>query len=249
MNFSTPSSAIADLHIESVPKHVAIIMDGSGRWAKKRLINRIKGHEKGADTVRTIVRSSREFGISTLTLYAFSTENWQRSKMEIKALMGLLKRFLKSETQEMLENGIRLNVIGQMHRLPKDVQEALQDSMSVTQNNTHMLLNLALSYGARAEIVEAMCKIGRLIQAGHLNPDDITDDLISDHLYTSGMPDPELLIRTSGEIRVSNFLLWQIAYTEIFITDTLWPDFTRAEFIHILKDYQKRERRFGKTRA
>ncbi len=248
MNFSA-SSAIADNHIESVPEHVAIIMDGNGRWAKKHLLNRVKGHEKGADTVRMIVRSSRELGISTLTLYAFSTENWQRSKLEINALMRLLKRFLKSETQEMLETGIRLNVIGQMHRLPKDIQKTLQESMSVTQNNTHMLLNLALSYGARAEIVKAVCEIGRLIRAGDLNPDDITADLISDHLYTGGMPDPELLIRTSGEIRISNFLLWQIAYTEIFITDTLWPDFTRDEFIRILKDYQKRERRFGKVRA
>lgn len=249
MNSSAFSSSTTEISIDSIPKHVAIIMDGNGRWARKRLLNRIKGHEKGADTVRRIVRSSRELGISTLTLYAFSTENWQRSEMEIRALMALLKRFLQSETAEMLENGIRLNVLGQMHRLPADVQKALKKSMSTTRDNTGMLLNLALSYGSRAEIVEAVGEIGRLIQAGRLNPEDITTDLIADHLYTRGMPDPDLLIRTSGEIRISNFLLWQIAYTEIFITDTLWPDFSHKEYVQILKAFQKRERRFGKTGA
>lgn len=247
MNSNASSSTPEDLPIDSIPRHVAIIMDGNGRWAKKRLLNRIKGHEKGADTVRVIIRSSRELGVSMLTLYAFSTENWQRSDMEIRALMILLKRFLQSETAEMLENGIRLNVIGQMHRLPTDVQEALQESMDKTRDNSHMMLNLALSYGSRTEIAEAMGEIGHLIQAGRINPDEIDIDLIADHLYTRGMPDPDLLIRTSGEIRISNFLLWQIAYTEIFITDTLWPDFTREEYVQILKSFHKRERRFGKV--
>ncbi len=247
MNSSPSSSPTADISIDSTPKHVAIIMDGNGRWAKKRFLNRIKGHEKGADTVRTIVRSSRELGISTLTLYAFSTENWQRSEMEIKALMALLKRFLETEKAEMIENGIRLKVMRQIRRMPEDVQEALNRSMSHTRNNTGMLLNLALSYGSRAEIVDAVGEIGRMIQAGRLAPEDITADLIADHLYTRGMPDPDLLIRTSGEVRISNFLLWQIAYTEIFITDTLWPDFNRKEYIQILEAFQRRERRFGKT--
>ncbi len=232
-----------------LPRHVAMIMDGNGRWARKRMLNRIRGHEKGADTVRTVVRTSRELGIPYLTLYAFSTENWERPETEIAALMTLLKRFLESEQQEMLENGIRLNAIGQIDHLPADVRSTLEKAMTTTQHNTGMILNLALSYGGRAEIVRAVRGIVSKVQKNELDPEQITDDFIGDHLYTRGMPDPDLLIRTGGEMRVSNFLLWQIAYTEIFVTSTLWPDFSKEEYIAILRDFQKRERRFGKTGA
>jgi undecaprenyl diphosphate synthase len=222
-------------------------MDGNGRWAKQRILNRIKGHEKGAETVRTIVRTSREIGISILTLYAFSTENWLRPKAEIAALMVLLKRYLKSEKKEMLDNNIRLNAIGQIERLPEDVKEVLAESMAITKKNDGMLLNLALSYGGRAEIVRVVQEIAKETREGKVDPDSITSELITEHLYTRGMRDPDLLIRTSGEMRISNFLLWQIAYSEIYVTDTLWPDFSKDEYIRILKDFQRRERRFGKV--
>ncbi|OEU67131.1 MAG: di-trans,poly-cis-decaprenylcistransferase [Desulfobacterales bacterium PC51MH44] len=245
---SNPSSPVhIDLDSAKLPSHVAIIMDGNGRWAKRRLLNRIKGHEKGAETVRTIVRSCREIGIANLTLYAFSTENWQRPKSEIAALMILLKKFLKSEQKEMLDNNIRLNTIGQIERLPEDVQQALYKTMQLTKKNDGMLLNLALSYGGRSEIVKMVKEIAIKAKDDTIDPDAITSELISEHLYTKGIPDPDLLIRTSGEMRVSNFLLWQIAYTEIYVTDTLWPDFSKDEFIQILKDYQRRERRYGKV--
>ena len=229
-----------------LPQHVAIIMDGNGRWAKKRLLNRIKGHEKGSESVRAIVRACREIGIRILTLYAFSTENWQRPQTEIYALMTLLKKFLISEQKEMLDNNIRLNTIGQTERLPEDVRKELQKSMMLTRKNDGLILNLALSYGGRAEIVKAVKEISIMAIDGRIDPDSITPDLISKHLYTADMPDPDLLIRTSGEMRISNFLLWQLAYTEICITDTLWPDFGKDEFMRILKNYQQRERRFGK---
>jgi len=245
---SNPSSSIhTDLDHQNLPFHVAIIMDGNGRWAKKRLLNRIKGHEKGSESVRTIVRASREIGIRILTLYAFSTENWQRPQTEIYALMALLKKFLISEQKEMLENNIRLNTIGQTERLPEDVRQELQKSMMLTKKNDGLILNLALSYGGRAEIVRAVTEIAIKAIDGRIDPDSITPDLVSKHLYTAEMPDPDLLIRTSGEMRISNFLLWQLAYTEICITDTLWPDFGKDEFMRILKNYQQRERRFGKV--
>ncbi len=247
MNSSAHSSLLTDLDTAQLPAHVAIIMDGNGRWAKKRLFNRIKGHEKGVETVRNIVQACREIGISILTLYAFSTENWQRSKVEVAALMTLLKKFLKSEQKEMIYNNIRLNTIGQIKRLPEGVRQTLHNTIALTKDNNGMLLNLALSYGGRAEIVRAVKKIAIKVREGKIDPDSITTELISDHLYTKGMPDPDLLIRTSGEMRISNFLLWQIAYAEIFVTDTLWPDFGKDEFLHILKDYQRRERRFGKV--
>lgn len=232
-----------DLH--RLPAHVAIIMDGNGRWAKKRLLNRINGHEKGAETVRTIVTASREIGISALTLYAFSTENWQRSEFEVSALMSLLKKFLASEKSSMVQNGIRLNVIGQMERLPKDVQAALQDALYATRQNPGMVLSLALSYGGRAEILRMTRMLAEKVRAGILDPESITEETISAHLYTRDLPDPDLLIRTSGEMRISNFLLWQIAYSELHITRTLWPDFSRDEYLDILKAYQLRDRRFG----
>lgn len=245
---SNPSSSIhADLDPQNLPFHVAIIMDGNGRWAKKRLLNRIKGHEKGSESVRAIVRASREIGIRILTLYAFSTENWQRPQTEIYALMTLLKKFLISEQKEMVDNNIRLITIGQTERLPEDVRQELQKNIMLTRKNDGLILNLALSYGGRAEIVRAVKEIAIKAKDGRIDPDSITPDLISKHLYTAEMPDPDLLIRTSGEMRISNFLLWQLAYTEICVTDTLWPDFGKDEFMRILKNYQQRERRFGKV--
>ena len=247
MNSSPSSSSHIELDTTKLPAHVAIIMDGNGRWAKKRLLNRINGHEKGSDTVRNVVRTCREIGISYLTLYAFSTENWQRPKTEVEALMTLLKKFLHSEQKEMVENDIRLRVIGQVDRLPEKVQEALNQAMSATKDNTAMTLILALSYGGRADIIRMVQEVSKRIKDGEIDPNAITAELIADHLYTRNIPDPDLLIRTSGEMRISNFLLWQIAYTEIFVTPTLWPDFGRGELLEILKDYQGRERRYGQV--
>jgi undecaprenyl diphosphate synthase len=224
-------------------------MDGNGRWAKKRLLNRIQGHEKGADAVRTIVRTCREIGIPNLTLYAFSTENWQRPQIEVEALMTLLIKFLDSEQNEMMENNIRLDAIGQIERLPKKVQAALRNTMLLTSKNDGMRLILALSYGGRAEIVRMAQKIAQGAKDGQINPESITPELVSQYLYTQHIPDPDLLIRTSGEMRISNFLLWQIAYSEIYVTPTLWPDFGKEEFLRILKDFQQRERRFGLVEA
>jgi len=233
----------------TLPAHIAIIMDGNGRWARKHLLTRIKGHEQGAETVRTIVRTSREIGIPILTLYAFSTENWERPAAEVAALMALLKRFLKSEAEEMMANNIRLNAIGQIERLPAGVRRTLAEVMAATAGNDGMLLNLALSYGGRAEILKVVREIAAEVKKSGRDPDLLTDADVAAHLYTRGMADPDLLIRTSGESRISNFLLWQIAYSEIFITETLWPDFGKAEFLEILSAYRGRERRFGRIPA
>ena len=249
MNSSSSTSTRNELDPDRMPKHVAIIMDGNGRWARKRLLNRINGHEKGAEAVRTIVQTARKLNIAALTLYAFSTENWQRPQHEISGLMLLLRRFLASERQTMIDNEIRLNTIGQIERLPKAVRDNLKAVMDATANNKKMVLNLALSYGARTEIVEMVKQIASKAQQDALDPAEITSETIADHLYTRGMPDVDLLIRTSGEMRISNFLLWQIAYSEIFFTPTLWPDFGEDEFVAILKDYQQRERRFGAVPA
>ncbi|MBU0699414.1 MAG: isoprenyl transferase [Proteobacteria bacterium] len=246
LNSNSSSLNHKDIDSAKLPVHVAIIMDGNGRWARKRFLNRIKGHEKGAETVRNIVRACREIGIRHLTLYAFSTENWERPKHEIAALMTLLKQFLKSERKELMDNHIRLNAIGQIERLPEDVQDTLNETMKLTKANDKMCLNLALSYGGRAEIVHMVKAIAVMVRNGAIDPDSITSGMIAEQLYTRDIPDPDLLIRTSGEMRISNFLLWQIAYTEIYVTDTLWPDFGKEEFIRILQDYQHRERRYGK---
>lgn len=235
------------LDMAALPSHVAVIMDGNGRWARKKLLNRVKGHEKGADTVRMVVRFCREIGISFLTLYAFSTENWQRPKAEVSALMVLLKKFVVSERREMAVNNICFNVIGQTEQLPEDIQVEIRRTRDATRNNDGMHLNLALSYGSRSEIVKAVQEIAEEVKNGTLAVDAIDENTVAAHLYTSSMPDPELLIRTSGEMRISNFLLWQIAYSEIAVTDTLWPDFTKDELVRILKDYQHRDRRFGRV--
>jgi len=234
-----------NIDLKKIPEHVAVIMDGNGRWAKQKAMNRISGHEEGTESVRVIVRTSREIGVKWLTLYAFSEENWKRPKYEITALMGILKRFLKSELDEMQQQNIRFTAIGRINRLPDDVRSLIEDTIQKTSGNTGMTLTLALSYGGRQEIFDAIQKIAKRIVSGDIQPSDINEGLISGFLYTAGMPDPDLLIRTSGEYRVSNFLLWQIAYTELFITPTLWPDFRKEEYLKAIEDYQKRERRFG----
>ncbi|NVM24400.1 MAG: isoprenyl transferase [Desulfobacterales bacterium] len=235
------------LNPHKLPRHVAVIMDGNGRWAKKKGLDRIAGHRKGVESVRDVVRTSRELGIKWLTLYAFSEENWKRPKYEVKALMNLLNRYLKAELNEMLDNGIRLACIGQTEKLPPDVQRTLWQIIEKTAHNKEMTLTLALSYGGRQEIVEAAKNMLRDIEKNRLNVKQITEERLSKYLYTSDIPDPDLLIRTSGEYRISNFLLWQIAYTEIYITPTLWPDFHKERYLEALLDYQKRERRFGST--
>jgi undecaprenyl diphosphate synthase len=235
------------LDLQKLPKHVAIIMDGNGRWAKQRAMNRIRGHEEGAESVRAIVRATREIGIPWLTLYAFSEENWGRPRYEVEALMMLLKRFLQSELREMLDNGIRFQAIGRLHKLPNDVQGTVREIAERTASNQNMVLTLALSYGGRQEITDAVRKIIQRVEAGGIRSSDISEALISENLYSANMPDPDLLIRTSGECRVSNFLLWQIAYAEIYMTQTYWPDFRKEEYVQALIEYQKRERRFGAT--
>ncbi len=245
LNSSRNPASPNRLDAAQLPAHLAIIMDGNGRWAQKRLLNRIKGHEKGSQAVRTVVRTCRELGIRYLTLYAFSTENWKRPKTEIEALMNLLTRFLRSEKPELMQNNIRLRVIGEIERLPSSVQNSLNDTMTATRDATGMNLILALSYGARAEIVQMVQTLAEKVQRGQLTSEAITAKLVAEHLFTHDIPDPDLLIRTSGEMRISNFLLWQIAYAEIFVTPTLWPDFSKEELLQILSDYQQRERRFG----
>ncbi|NTV32656.1 MAG: isoprenyl transferase [Deltaproteobacteria bacterium] len=235
------------LDLQKLPQHVAIIMDGNGRWAKQRGMNRLRGHEEGAESVRAIVRANREIGIPWLTLYAFSEENWRRPKVEVEALMVLLKRFLQSELKEMLDNGIRFQAIGRLHKLPKDVQRTIRETAEKTAHNRSMVLTLALSYGARQEMTDAVRKMVQRVEIGEMHSSDISEALVSGNLYTANMPDPDLLIRTSGECRVSNFLLWQIAYAEIYITPTYWPDFRKEQYVEALIEYQKRERRFGAT--
>jgi undecaprenyl diphosphate synthase len=230
-----------------LPRHVAIIMDGNGRWARKKTMNRIRGHEEGAESVREIVRTTRELGIPWLTLYAFSEENWKRPRYEIEALMRLLKRFLKGELEEMLENGIRLRALGRIHKLPADVRAVLEETTERTAGGKALVLTLALSYGGRQELTDALRKIGKRVSAGELRAEEIDEQVISGSLYAADMPDPDLLIRTSGENRVSNFLLWQIAYTEFVVTPTQWPDFRKAEYLMAIEEYQKRKRRFGAT--
>jgi len=223
-------------------------MDGNGRWAEKRSLNRIAGHRMGIKRAKETIRACRELGIQVLTLYAFSTENWNRPQREIRTLMALLKRFLAAEAKKLISNNIRLNTIGTIEDLPQDVQDILREVMDHSRANTGMVLNAALSYSGRNEIIQAIKKISQEVAAGSIDVAGIDEKLFSDHLYTAGLPDPDLLIRTSGEYRISNFLLWQTAYTELYITSTLWPDFSRKDLLRALADYQKRERRFGLTR-
>ena len=236
-----------ELDLDNIPTHVAIIMDGNGRWAQSRGFPRPIGHKHGAESVQHIVRTAGELGIKNLTLYAFSTENWNRPPLEIQALMGLLKSFLQSELKTIAKNNVSLRCIGQKDRLPEEVRQVLDKAIAETTDNDGLILNLALSYGGRNEIVRAVRKIAAACQKDQISPADIDEDTLKDHLDTAGQPDPDLLIRTGGESRLSNFLLWQLSYAEIFITETLWPDFRKNEFIDAITDFQKRQRRFGKT--
>jgi len=229
------------VNFEQLPAHIAIIMDGNGRWAAQRHLPRVEGHRAGIESVRDVVEGSARVGIKVLTLYAFSVENWKRPAMEVSTLMALLKRYLRLELNTLLRNNIRFRVIGRPEDLAPDIQRELADAEEKTAANTGMLFNIALNYGGRAEIVEAA---KRLLAAG-VRPDELDEQRFSGFLYTAGQPDPDLLIRTSGEMRVSNFLLWQIAYAEIWVTETLWPDFRKRHLLEAILAYQKRERRYG----
>ncbi|MST01319.1 MAG: isoprenyl transferase [Pedosphaera sp.] len=229
----------------TLPMHVAVIMDGNGRWAKKRFLPRAMGHLRGIDSVCHIVRAAGDVGVKFLTLYAFSVQNWNRPKAEVEALMQYLVRFLKKEEPELAENNVRLEVIGQIHRLPEPVQKQLAKTQAALGRNNGLTLILSLSYGGREEIVEAARTLARKAKSGDIDPAEINEQVFAQHLYTRHYPDPDLLIRTSGELRVSNFLLWQISYAEIIVTPTLWPDFRKAEFYAALEEYAKRQRRFG----
>jgi undecaprenyl diphosphate synthase len=237
----------ASSYPEPLPRHVAIIMDGNGRWAQQRRRPRLFGHKAGADSVREAVETAREIGIRHLSLYAFSTENWQRPGLEVKGLMGLLRNYLRSELDTMKKNGVRLECFGQKDRLPDDVRSMLDQVIAETASYSELRLNLCLSYGSRAEMIRAVQEIGRKCAVGELQPEKIDDQLFSDHLYSAGQPDPDLLIRTSGEQRLSNFLLWQLSYAELYFTDLRWPDFRRTQFLAALEEYAGRQRRFGKT--
>jgi undecaprenyl diphosphate synthase len=228
-----------------IPTHIAIIMDGNGRWAKSKGLPRVAGHRKGIETVREIVEACVNLGVKFLTLYTFSTENWKRPKDEVSTLMRLIVKSLRDETDELHANGIRLTTIGDIDKLPHLVQNELNDAFAKTGKNSKMVLNLALSYSGRWEIVNAVKKIAQRVAENKIKADDIDIEMISENLTTKNIPDPDLLIRSGGEFRVSNFLLWQIAYSEIFVTNTLWPDFTSSDLIEAIKDFQKRERRFG----
>ena len=232
-----------------IPRHVAIIMDGNGRWAEERKRPRLFGHKAGVDSVREVVETARTLGVSFLTLYAFSTENWSRPSSEINGLMGLLKSFLQSELRTMLKNDVRLCCLGQQDRLPPDVQAVLQQSIAETRLCHGMTLNLALNYGGRSELLQVVRNLAEQCQTGALEWQDISEVTICDHLYTAGQPDPDLLIRTGGENRLSNFLLWQACYTELFFTEVKWPDFRRAQFLEAINIFNRRQRRFGKTGA
>ena len=235
--------------LDTVPVHVAIVMDGNGRWAEERNRPRLFGHKAGVKSVRTVVETAREIGVRHLTLYAFSTENWSRPSLEVKGLMTLLKSYLQSEQKTMLENDIRLNCIGQQNRLPADVEKTLAGVVAATSHCSSMTLNLALSYGSRNEIVRAARLVADKCVQGELEVEQVTEELFAEHLYTGGQPDPDMFIRTGGEKRLSNFLLWQASYAELYFLDIKWPDFGRDEFLETVASFGRRQRRFGKTGA
>jgi len=236
---------LLELDADRLPQHIAVIMDGNGRWAQRRHLPRVAGHRAGVQSARTVIETCARLGIPALTLYAFSMENWRRPKAEIDFLMRLLREYLRKELPTIHRNNIRMLVIGRSDQLPKEVQADIDRAMEQTADNTGMKLAVALNYGGRAELVDAFNRILDRVRNNGLANARIDEELISQHLYTAGLPDPDLLIRTSGEMRVSNFLLWQIAYAEIYVTETLWPDFTRAQLYEALLDFQKRERRYG----
>ncbi|MEH1830026.1 MAG: isoprenyl transferase [Nostoc sp.] len=236
-----------DLKRELLPQHVAVIMDGNGRWAKRQGLPRIMGHKRGVDALKDLLRCCQDWGIQALTAYAFSTENWKRPQEEVDFLMTLFQRVLRQELREMVEENVQIKFVGNLQDLPRSLQQEISRSMEETKNNRGIRFSVATNYGGRQEILQACQAIAKQVQQGMLQPDEINEQVFESHLYTAGVTDPDLLIRTSGEMRLSNFLLWQMAYGEIYITDALWPDFNRAEFHRALCAYQQRERRFGKV--
>lgn len=241
------SSLIGQIDKSRLPRHVAVIMDGNGRWAKQRNLERSQGHVEGVNTVRKITEIASEIGIGYLTLYTFSTENWNRPKDEVDALMNLIVVAIERETPDLIKNNVRLTMIGDIKRMPEFARTRLQKCMDDTSHCTGLVLCLALSYSSKWEILEAVKSIAEDVKSGKLHEDEINDELFSSYLTTSHIPDPDLLIRTAGDLRISNFLLWQIAYSELYFTDIYWPDFTKDDFCRAIIDYQGRERRFGKT--
>jgi undecaprenyl diphosphate synthase len=239
----------ADLQPDRLPQHVAVIMDGNGRWAKQRGLPRIMGHRRGVDTLKTLLRCCRDWGIGALTAYAFSTENWGRPLEEVDFLMTLFERVLRQELLEMMAENVRIQFVGNLTALPPSLQEEIEQAVTQTKDNQGIEFTVATNYGGRQEIVQACRSIAAQVQRGDLSLEDITEDLFGRHLYTAGSHDPDLLIRTSGEMRISNFLLWQLAYAEIYVTDTLWPDFNIPEFHRAIMAYQQRDRRFGKVKG
>ncbi len=247
MSSSTQSESEQRLGVEPAkrPRHIAIIMDGNGRWAQNQDLPRVAGHQQGAKTVRTITEESTRLGIEQLTLYCLSSENWKRPEVELEFLMFLLSQYMIEERETLLENNIRLEIIGRRERIPGEVQREMDKTVQMTANNTGCCLCLAINYGGRAEIVDAVRGIGEKIKSGELDPEDINEELISRHLYTAGMSDPDLLIRTAGEMRISNYLLWQISYAELWVTTKMWPEFSIADYYDAIRDFSKRNRRFG----
>jgi undecaprenyl diphosphate synthase len=239
----------ADLARDRLPRHVAVIMDGNGRWAKRQGLPRIMGHRRGVDTLKDMLRCCKDWGISALTAYAFSTENWGRPLEEVDFLMTLFERVLRQELREMMAEDVQIHFVGNLDALPKSLREEIRRSMEETRNNTGIRFTVATNYGGRQEIIQACREIATKVQQGHLQPEEIDEALFERHLYTAGHVDPDLLIRTSGEMRISNFLLWQVAYAELYVTNTLWPDFDRTEFHRALSEYQQRDRRFGKVKV
>jgi undecaprenyl diphosphate synthase len=233
------------LQAELIPRHIAIIMDGNGRWATKRGLPRSMGHRAGVETLRTTIKECASLGVEVLTVYAFSTENWRRPKEEVGLLMNLLVEYLRKETRELNKNNIVIRTIGDLSKLPAEAQLELEKAFNLTKPNKGLILNIALNYGGRADIVEAVRKLCTAALEKNITPQDINEELVSKSLYTAGLPDPDLLIRTSGEMRLSNFLLWQIAYTEIVVVEDYWPDFNQAKLHQAIRSYQQRDRRFG----
>jgi len=233
--------------MDKLPEHVAIIMDGNGRWAKERHLPRIVGHQKGAKVVHKIVKASSDIGIKVLTLYVFSTENWKRPISEVKFLMGLLGRYIRKEIAELQLNNVKIMIIGRLNELPDSIQTILKEAIEKTKNNQGLILNLAINYGGRQEIVDAVGKVAADLKNGSFKIEDLSEKNFSRYLYTQDLPDPDLIIRTAGEKRLSNFLLWQSSYAELYVTDTLWPDFNQEELLLALEDYRKRKRKFGRV--
>ena len=247
MKFNDSVATISDLDTGSLPAHIAVIMDGNGRWAKSRSLERLEGHRRGVEALETIIRASVSIGISYLTVFAFSTENWNRPEYEVTGIMMLLKEFLRSRQKELRENGIRFNVVGNLPMLPDDVRAVLAEARKMTADCGKMVLTIALSYGGPENLIPAAKSLAVDSVRARINLDGIDEQGFAGYLDTRDLPDPDMLIRTSGEMRISNFMMWQLAYTEIFVTDTLWPDFTPEELVCLIKEYQTRDRRFGKV--